>query len=125
MQDPNTAWLAQSEKLQASSVHNWLREISTDAWYGGHYTVKDAGDSTVPSFTSACHTAFLPIAIGEVVTTISPPLFVWADVRRLTGGWCVLATTCIKDSTSNVDITTTGLVPLAALFEQPQALNRQ
>ena len=86
MQDPNTAWLAQSEKLPAISVRSWLFQISTDAWYGGQYTVKDAGDSTVPSFMCACHTAFLPIAIGEVVTTISPPRFVWADVRRLTGG---------------------------------------
>ena len=93
MQDPNAAWLAQSEKLPAGSVHNWLCQISTDAWYGGQYTAKDAGDSTVPSFTSACHTAFLPIAMGEVLATISPPLFVWAFVRRLTGGWCVLATT--------------------------------
>jgi hypothetical protein len=91
----------------------------------GQYTVKDASDSTAPCFTSACHTAFLPIAIGEVVATISPPLFVWADVRRLAGGWCVLATTCIKDCTPNVDITTTGLVQLAALAEQPQACNWQ
>ena len=95
-----------------------MREISADAWYGGHYTVKDAGDSTVPSFTSACHTAFLPIAIGEVVTTISPPLFVWADVRRLTGAWCALATTYIEGCITNVNLTTAGLVPLAALFEQ-------
>ena len=78
------------------------------------------GDSTAPSFTSACHTAFIPIAIGEVVTTISPPLFVWANVRRLTGGRCVLATTTyIKGCITNVDLTTTaGLAPLAALFEQ-------
>ena len=121
MQVPDTAWLAESEKVEASSVQSWLRQISADAWYGGQCTIKDAGDSTAPSFTSACHTAFLPIAIGEVVTTISPPLIVWADVRRLTGGWCVLATTCIEDRTPNVDITTTGLVPLAALVEQPQA----
>ena len=93
MQAPNTAWLAESEKLPASSVQIWLCQISTDAWYGGQYAVKDAGDSTVPSFTSVCHTAFLPLAIGQVVTTISPPLFVWADGRCLTGAWCVLATT--------------------------------
>ena len=87
----------------------------------GQYTVKDAGDSTAPSFTSACHTAFLPIAIGEVVTTISPPLFVWADARCLKGAWCVLATTYNDDAQSCItmaDITAAGLVPTAALFEQ-------
>ena len=64
------------------------------------YIVKDAGDATVPCFTSACHTAFLPLANGQVVTTISPPLFVWADARCPTRAWCVLATTYNEDAQS-------------------------
>ena len=64
------------------------------------YTVKDAGDATVACFTNACHTAFLPLAKGQVVTTISPPLFVWADARYLTGTCCVWATTYIEDAQS-------------------------
>ncbi len=85
------------------------------------YTVKDAGDATVPCFTNACHTAFLLLAKGQVVTTIFPPLFVWADARCLTRAWCVLATTYSEDAQScvaMVDITVAGLVPMAALFEQ-------
>ena len=65
--------------------------------------------------------AFLPLAIGQVVATISSPLFVWADARCLTGAWCVLATTYNEYAQScitMVDITTAGLVPMAALFEQ-------
>ena len=44
--------------------------------------------------------AFLPLAIGQVVTTISSPLFVWADARCLTGAWCVLAFTYSQDAQS-------------------------
>jgi len=52
------------------------------------YTVKDAGDATVACFTNACHTAFLLLAKGQVVT------------RYLTGAWCVLATTYNEDAQS-------------------------
>ena len=65
-----------------------------------------------------CKDAFLPLASGQVVTTISRPLFVWADARCLTGAWCVLATTYIEGCITNVDFTTAGLAPMAALFEQ-------
>ena len=87
----------------------WLRQITTDAWYGCQYTVKDAGDATVACCTSACHTAFLPLAIGQVVTTISPPLFV-SDISQGVGAsW---------PPPTMVDITAAGIVPMAALFEQ-------
>ena len=68
-----------------------------------------------------CKDAFLPLAIGQVVTTISPPLFVWADARCITGAWCVLATAYSEEAQSciaMVDITAAGLVPMAALLEQ-------
>ena len=96
-QVPDTAWLAAPKKIQAGDVQSWLRQITTDAWYGAQYTIKDAGDAAVACFTSACHTAFLPLAKGQVVTTISPPLFVWADARCLTRAWCVLATTTYNE----------------------------
>ena len=38
--------------------------------------------------------------MGQVVTTIFPPLFVWADARYLTGAWCVWATTYNEDAQS-------------------------
>jgi len=37
---------------------------------------------------------------GQVVTTIFPPLFVWADARYLTRAWCVWATTYNEDAQS-------------------------
>jgi hypothetical protein len=89
---------------------------------GGQYSVKDAADSTVPSFTNACHTACLQLTIGQVVATISPPLFVWANGRCLTGAWCVLATTYSEDCVANVDLTAAGLAPMAALFELMPAI---
>ena len=64
------------------------------------YTVKDACNATAACFTNACHTAFLLLAKGQVVTTIFPPLFVWADARYLTGAWRVLATTYTEDAPS-------------------------
>ena len=85
------------------------------------YTVKDASDATVACFTNACHTAFLLLAKGQVVTTIFPPLFVWADARYLTGAWCVLDTTYNEDAQScitMVEVTAAGIVPMTALFEQ-------
>ena len=117
-QAPDAAWLAAPEKIQAGDVQSWLRHITTDAWYGAQYTVKDASDATVACCTSACHTACLPLAIGQVGTTISPPLFVWDDARCLTRACCVLATTYNQDAQScitMVDITAAGLVPM---FEQ-------
>ena len=78
-----------------------------------------ARTSTSPLQTKKCKDAFLPLAIGQVVTTISPPLFVWADARCLTGAWYVLATTYSEDEQSciaRVDITTAGIAPMAALF---------
>ncbi len=38
--------------------------------------------------------------MGQVLTTISPPLFVWADARYLTGACCVWATTYNEDAQS-------------------------
>ena len=92
-QVPETAWLAAPEKLRASDVQSWLRQITLDAWY-------------CPVHCQGCrrrHSAVLherlphrlPPArkMGQVVTTIFPPLFVWADARYLTRAWCVWATT--------------------------------
>ena len=67
---------------------NYFKEIFLDS------------DTKVACFTNTCHTAFLLLAKGQVVTTIFPPLFVWADARYLTGVWCVLATTYNEDAQS-------------------------
>ena len=91
-------WRRQRNYEQATSKAGCAR--SPQMHGTAQYTVKDAGDATVACFTNACHTAFLLLAKGQVVTTIFPPLFVWADARYLTGAWCVWATTYNEDAQS-------------------------
>ena len=91
-------WRRQRNYEQATSKAGCARSPQTHGT--AQYTVKDAGDATVACFTSAFHTAFLPLAHGQVVATISPPLFVWADARYLTGALCVLATAYNEDAQS-------------------------
>ena len=62
----------------------------------------------------------LDIAYGDTVTAVSPPVFIWANLMRLTGTWCILATTYNTqpgNSLIMVQIEHTGLVPMAALVK--------
>jgi hypothetical protein len=71
-------------------------------------------------FTHRRHKAFLEIAYGDTITAVSPPVFIWADLMRLTGTWCILATTYNTEPGNSlimVQIEHTGLVPMAALVK--------
>ncbi len=83
--------------------------------------MRGAGWSDPSTAAGACLLEYGLGRVGQVVATISPPLFVWANARFLTGAWCVLATTYNEDIQScitMVDITAADLVPIAALLEQ-------
>ena len=77
------------------------------------------GNEQIAGFTSSEHNIFLELQTGQVVTTSSPPVFVWPSARRLTGAWWINATTYYNEDAQQTIVMTqhmrAGAVPLAAL----------
>ena len=50
-----------------------------------------------------------------------PPVFVWADFRRLTGTWCMVATIYHETTDHYIgmtDLMKVGMIPLTAMCSQ-------
>ena len=64
-------------------------------WIGQGATIEEPYNVLVPQLGPARHEAFIHTTAQQYVTTIAPPLWVWADNRRLAGAWRFLATTYV------------------------------
>ena len=111
-------WRATQQEATAGEIQTLLHQIGTDRWIRRHYRVVNPGNEQIAGFTSNEHNIFLGLVTGQVITAISPPVFIWASPRRLTGTWCIIATT-YHEGTHQVLMMTesvrAGAVPLAAL----------
>ena len=119
-QHKNFTWLSPPGISTAGDVHRWLHDIPEDPWIGKEHKIWNPDALQLSCFTHSKHKAFLYIAYGDTVTAVSPPVFIWANLMRLTGTWCILATTYNTqpgNSLIMVQIEHTGLVPIAALVK--------
>ena len=111
-------WRAMQTETTAGQALQMLHQVGNDHWIGKTYTVINPASEHITGFTSEEHRVFLNLHVGQLVTAISPPVFIWASTRRLTGAWCTIATTYHGDTTQYMVMThrvQTGAVPLAAL----------
>ena len=109
-------WVAKATCEHISDVHQKVASMPTNRWVGKHYKVTTRQNR--PGLTIPGHKAFIPTHIGQVLTSISPPLWVWEDDRKLAGSWCHLATTYIglcHESTLHTNEVYTGLVQISTL----------
>jgi hypothetical protein len=119
-QHKNFTWLAPPGISTAGDVQRWLHALPEDPWIGKEHKIWNPDALQLSCFTHSKHKAFLDIAYGDTVTAVSPPVFIWANLMRLTGTWCILATTYNTqpgNSLIMVQIEHTGLVPIAALVK--------
>ena len=119
-QHKNFTWLAPPGISTAGDAQRWLHALPEDPWIGKEHKIWNPDALQLSCFTHSKHKAFLDIAYGDTVTAVSPPVFIWANLMRLTGTWCILATTYNTqpgNSLIMVQIEHTGLVPIAALVK--------
>ena len=109
-------WTAKATCEHISDVHQRVASMPTNRWVGKHYRIATRQNRPAGKFPG--HKAFIPTYIGQTLTGISPPLWVWEDNGKLAGSWCHLATTYIglcHESTLHTNEVYTGLVQISTL----------
>ena len=112
----NQMWTAEAMYEHISDVHQRVASMPTNRWVGKHYRIATQQDRPAGKFPG--HKAFIPTHVGQTLTGISPPLWLWEDDEKLAGSWCHLATTYIglcHESTLHTNEVSTGLVQIATL----------
>ena len=73
------------------TVHARMLRLPVNRWIGQGTTALDLHSILVPQIGPTRHGAFVHTTYQQYVTTVAPPLWAWADKRRLAGAWCSLS----------------------------------
>ena len=109
-----TIVLTQRNRAVTTKIYDWVARHRDDPWRGLEAIV--ARDLNDPS----AHEALLPTTIGQYITILGPPIWVWADTDLVNGGYALPATTFNTHNLQQHSVhCLLGLVPLANLLTNP------
>ena len=119
-QPGTTIVLTQRNRAVTAQIYDWVSRHRHDPWRGIEAIV--ARDLNDPN----AHEALLPTTIGQHITILGPPIWVWADANLVNGGYALPATTFNNHNThQHSDHCLLGLVPLASLLTTPGTIEVQ
>jgi hypothetical protein len=80
-------WTTQRNRTPYSQIHNWLTLNTNTPWAGIQATAQQ------PFQPNPYHDAYLPVSVGQRVTILAPPFWIWRDWDLLAGTYMVPVTT--------------------------------
>ena len=86
-------WLAKAHEDIAEEVQQWIFKVGKDPWLGAQFIVTNPENIQISGAIREHHDTFLQLRRGQRITAISPPIWIWLDVHRMAGLWCLAATT--------------------------------
>jgi hypothetical protein len=86
-------WTSSAHAATACNIQAWLFRAPKRPFIGRQHMAIDPHNVHIEYFTKKYNTIFLDVKVGDHVTLISPPVFMWTDKDQHTGTWCVAATT--------------------------------
>ena len=118
----NQQWVARMGTTEAKQTQAWQWKVGTSVWVGQQYIVTDPGKASVKKSGTDHHRAYLQINTDDILTCLSPPVWVWSDRTRMAAEWCMVAATYTTNTAIYVPPTQlvhAGLVHFATVTHYP------
>ena len=80
--------------------------------------VTDPNNAYIKKAHHSYHAAYLKAQMRDIITCLSPPIWVYSDETRLAGEWCMLGAHYTTDPTVMIPMTRTldvGLIPFSTV----------